>query len=865
MNRLERLLNHPLTAWLVLTVSLVITASVWSISEHFAIQRAQDRFDFQTEEIRTAIRQRMNQYEMVLRSGVGLFDSSQEVKRSEWKKYVATLGLQIFYPGSLGMGFSEVIKPADLARHEAAIRAEGFPDYHVWPKGGRPTYTAIVYIEPFDQANRRAFGFDMYSEPIRHEAMDRARDTGMAAVSGTTRLVQESGSDQQKGVLMYLPVYRNGSPLTTLDQRRAALVGYVYSPFRINDLMQGALPSEIKHISFAMFDGDTTNSDLLYDSHSGPGEIFPDREALFDRTLRLETGGRRWTLYLHTQPGFIPSNEIWQPRILALGGIFISLMLFLYIRSLSGLERKARTMAVAMAANLESEVRQRQEAQAAQRVSEEQLYAAFRSAPLGITEIDPSNGLLRMANPAFCRMLGFSEDELIGHSIVDITHPEDADADLEGLRRLREGSISILHREKRYIRKDGVHSWAEVNAALIRDEQGQPLNTVGVVADINYRKTLESQLAERTNQLLVERDFINAVMETQAALVLVFKPDGQILQFNQACEAATHLDRKIMTKSKQLLLNLFPAEDQAAVQNGIDTLLAGASFVEYESRLIGQQGDPRLIFWRNKALRNADRTIRYIVSTGIDMTEQRNIEVIAREHLEEASRLQRLQTANELATTLAHEINQPLSAIATYAAASKQMLRHLPADADKFAANLDRIGQQAILAGNIIRNLREFVSRGRIEPVPIDLNAVVVDACAMMATMAKRQKIMIELKLDNRLPPVNGVAVHVEQVLLNLLRNACDAIHGANHEGGTITIETKVAARMAHVSVKDTGPGIDAELARRLFAPMQSSKSHGLGVGLSISRRLIEAQDGQLWAENHSPGGHFNFVMPLVE
>ena len=138
-----------------------------------------------------------------------------------------TLQVERYWPGIQGVGFARMLAPAELAAHEAEIRTEGFPDYAVRPVGERPQYSAIVYLEPFEGRNLRAFGYDMFSEEVRRAAMVRARDSGLPAVSGKVVLVQETGHDVQAGCLMYLPLYRKGMPVGTVEERRAALLGFV--------------------------------------------------------------------------------------------------------------------------------------------------------------------------------------------------------------------------------------------------------------------------------------------------------------------------------------------------------------------------------------------------------------------------------------------------------------------------------------------------------------------------------------------------------------------------------------------------------------------------------------------------------------
>jgi two-component system CheB/CheR fusion protein len=385
--------------------------------------------------------------------------------------------------------------------------------------------------------------------------------------------------------------------------------------------------------------------------------------------------------------------------------------------------------------------------------------------------------------------------------------------------------------------------------------------------DITERKVLDMQLAERTEQLRDEHNFINAVLDTQAALVLVMDAEGRVVQFNRAYETATGYDFEAL-QDCNACWELVPDEKREAVQQVIATLQAGATLVEHESQLLCRDGSKRLIFWRNTTLRDKAGRLRYIIKTGIDVTDQRRVEEEAHERLEEASRLQRLHTANELATVLAHELNQPLAAIAMNAKAVQNLLQDQngPPDLGLIGETVQRIQQQSVRAGESIRQLRAFVSRGKLDPHPIDLNGVLLDACGLIRAKMKARNIRLQFELDASLPPVMGVEVHVEQVLLNLLRNGIEAIDEAGMHDGTVTVTSSLVQNMAQVSVCDTGPGIDANLAARLFGQLESTKVDGLGVGLRISRSLIEAQEGgRLWVEAHSPGGVFHFVLPLVK
>jgi CHASE1-domain containing sensor protein len=248
-------------------MALSLTLVAWQWVKFKTQEQSEIRFDFLVEDTLNNIVDRMRDYEQVLSGGAALFAASQTVERQEWHAYVEHLSLQTSYPGIQGMGFSIHVSKSGLVKHLSKIRAEGFPAYRIWPEGERDEYTSIIYLEPFDWRNQRAFGYDMFSEPVRHVAMTTARDSGQTSISGKVKLVQETDKDVQMGFLMYLPVYRNGIALETLEQRREALFGYVYAPFRMNDLMEGILGNKQESLDLEIYDGTEISSEsLMYDS-----------------------------------------------------------------------------------------------------------------------------------------------------------------------------------------------------------------------------------------------------------------------------------------------------------------------------------------------------------------------------------------------------------------------------------------------------------------------------------------------------------------------------------------------------------------------------------------------------------------------
>ena len=348
----SRLIHHPATAWVILLFSFVLTALAWYISDRAIQTVAMNRFLFQAEDIAKTVGERLNIYETGLRGGAGLFNASDFVSRAEWQQYVSDIGLQLNYPGIQGIGFAQMIPPSELSRHVASIRHEGFPQYSVKPPGEREIYSAIVYLEPFDWRNQRAFGYDMFSEPVRREAMERARDTGEPAVSGRVTLVQETKEDVQHGFLMYVPLYRGVRSISTIEERRAALVGFIYSPFRAKDFMQGVLGSADEMIDIELYDGEQPSQDtLLFNSLKG-GPLYAlvrkgDRGFGILKNLPLKQ--RTWSIYIHAPRGYLSSSEANQPTIVATCGIVIDLLLFTIIASISRQKRKIENEAQRLA------------------------------------------------------------------------------------------------------------------------------------------------------------------------------------------------------------------------------------------------------------------------------------------------------------------------------------------------------------------------------------------------------------------------------------------------------------------------------------------------------------------------------------
>ncbi|NJD55003.1 MAG: hypothetical protein FIA94_01205 [Nitrospirae bacterium] len=313
--------------WLVLVFSLLITGLAWHVATDTVNVAKNAYFDFRVREAITRIVQRMQAYQQVLLGVQGLYKASVSVERHEFRSYIGSLHLADHYPGIQGVGFSLIVPAAAKNAHVGALRKEGFTAYDIRPEGHRELYTSIVYLEPFKDRNLRAFGYDMYSEPVRRAAMEDARDNDRMAMSGKVRLVQESGGEEQAGFLLYLPIYRNGLPHSTVAERRTNIIGWTYSPFRMNDLMQGIHGERASDLDIEIFDGkEATAGSLMYDSAQNHTAGPSLRSSLLSSTA-IEIAGRPWTIHIRALQGLHSRVDSRRPELIAVAGLVISLLL----------------------------------------------------------------------------------------------------------------------------------------------------------------------------------------------------------------------------------------------------------------------------------------------------------------------------------------------------------------------------------------------------------------------------------------------------------------------------------------------------------------------------------------------------------
>lgn len=605
------ILLQTLTPLAALLLSLGLTGFAWHYTTEKVKERANTKFERQINEVKDSLHFRIQTYINALRASQSLFAASESVERQEWQIFVESLNLRQLYPGINGMGFIRYVPQSQKAAYEQQVRRDtsvdqnGYPNFAIKPTGKSQEYFVIEYIEPL-QLNRPAFGLDIGSEPVRRAAVERARDTGEPAATGRIILVQDA--TKQPGLLILLPIYRRNLPHSTVQQRRRALLGFVYAPLRASNLIEEALTNANKQdLDLKVYN----SKGLMYDSKS----IQPNEPIQLHQVITLDVAGQPWQL------DFTGNSALDNTPILVVyGGTIISLLLSGIVWSLAS----SRKRALLLATNMTAELRQ----------SENQLRDFFDNANDLIQSVAP-DGQFIFVNRAWRETLGYSAAEMQQLSLVDILHPDSRDRYLETLNSVLAGA-ACYRVETTFITKDSKAITVEgsVNCSFV---DGKPKSTRAIFRDITKRKQTEQTLQE-TMQLQ------QAILDSANYIIIATAIDGTILTFNTAAErslgyaaqeivgkttpAIFHDTDELETRVQELSF------EGVSVTPGFDVFVAKAQrgeTDEYEWSYIRKDGSHFPVLLSVTALRDAEGKITGFLGIGSDITGRKQVEAALRE------------------------------------------------------------------------------------------------------------------------------------------------------------------------------------------------------------------------------------------
>ncbi|CAD5106879.1 PAS domain-containing sensor histidine kinase [Zestomonas carbonaria] len=450
------------------------------------------------------------------------------------------------------------------------------------------------------------------------------------------------------------------------------------------------------------------------------------------------------------------------------------------------------------------------------------------------------------ASPASWTLLGYWPEELRGRPAQGLFHAQD-------LALLVQRASDALEQDGyhtmtfRIRHRDGHYLWFETASRAIRETYtGAVVEVVSVSRDITARVQ-----AEENRRRLAE------VVEANTDPVLFLDADGRITYLNPAARRTLLLDEE---QPLPALAELFSADELLRLHEEGRRAAESCGVWTADARLQPPGGGASVPVSLVLLAHHAAGGERYYSLVARDMTERELREAQQRRHQDELAHTARLVTLGELASGIAHEINQPLAAVVNYASASQRYLQSLgrnPQAAERVAQGLERITEHANHASEVIKRLRAFLRKGQRRMQALDVAEVAREAVRLCAWEAGAKQVAIVERLPDNLPPVYADRVLLEQVLLNLLRNAIDA-NAEAHPGQPSQVELEARAGEGgwlDIEVRDQGPGLgDAEL-ERVFTPFYTSKPEGLGLGLSMSRSIVEGFGGALDGQRGEPGG----------
>ncbi|MBK8961680.1 MAG: PAS domain-containing protein [Candidatus Competibacteraceae bacterium] len=509
--------------------------------------------------------------------------------------------------------------------------------------------------------------------------------------------------------------------------------------------------------------------------------------------------------------------------------------------------------------------------------------------------IKDRQGRYVLLNPAGVRLASRSLSECLNRDDLALFPADMARKIMEDDRRVI-ASGELLSREDTFTFQGDTRTFLSTKWPC-RDSAGAIVGILGIVRDITVQKQaeqrpqrtrvdLEARVRERTVQLLA----INANLErqiaarTQAELALrdseerfrqlaehireVFWVHGieqeRPLYISPAYEDIWGRPIDGLHDRPQDWIEAVHPDDRARVQAAHVAKQHSGHFDE-EYRIVRPDGTVRWIWDRGFPILDESGHIYRIAGLAEDITHRKLAEDQLRRQQVELARMSRLSLAVELASNLAHELNQPLAAIVAYTQACLALLHQANTDPRVLTGPLEEVVKQGLRAGEIIRHLRELVDKHPAAQSALDLNALIRSVVHYAQLEVRQAGVVLRLELTDGLPPALADDIQIQLVVLYLIRNALEAISAKNSEPREVILHTaRLDAGRVQVTVRDTGQGLSPEVQDRLFQPFFTTKAGGMGLGLSVSRSIVESQGGQLWATSNPEGGaSFHFSLPI--
>ena len=881
--------------------ALVLLATVFASWTAYSVYSSRDRerFERRVQEIAEAIESRLDTYVVLLQAANALFAERSFADLARFRTFVETLDLPARYPGLGGLGVVARVTAEDRAAFEEQIRSATGTPWTIRSDHERTEYRPVVALEPLDESSKKLLGVDLAADPEQRAAMERARDSGLPAVS------HRSSSERievPQGPIVFLPVYVSGAVPQGVPARRAALTGFVIGPLDTEDYVHASLPQpDDGQVAFAITDAATGSplfeSDATDAADPASAASTAPEPPTYVARRKINLGGRDWNVAFHTTPRFDELSRMHLLPYLLGGGVLISLLLFVAMRAQADARHEAERNASVLQALL-----------LARRESEARRAAILESSLDAVVAMDEA-GRITEFNRAAEQAFGYTRADVLGKDLFDTIIPSSYRETLRrGFERyLEQGGPSFLGSrvEATARRRDDREFAVEVTVSEIRLDSGREFTAH--VRDITERKQYEetlrleresvetlhritSSFAAKLDLQALAQDVIDAATDCTSAEAGAFFYNGPL------DEGAGESIHAVSGAAGDGFAPLEPPRTAAL----LGPALNGRAVI----RLDDVTADPRhagnapfLALARGRATMRSMLAVPVITGSGTMLGTivlghsqpgrftERNESVVlavaaqAAVSLDKAALYRAAQearqaaelanrTKDEFLATLSHELRTPLTAILGWC----QLLTRGKRTEAEIARGLERIESSAQAQTRLISDLldvsRIVSGKLRLEVQPLDLEPVIEAAIEGIRPAAEAKNIRVRSSVDPAAVVVAGDSNRLQQVFWNLLSNAVKF----TPKNGSIEVVLEHRSSQAVVRVTDDGCGIrpqDLACIFDRFRQVDSSttrRSGGLGLGLAIVRHLVELHGGTVRAESDGEdrGASFYVTLPVL-
>ena len=482
--------------------------------------------------------------------------------------------------------------------------------------------------------------------------------------------------------------------------------------------------------------------------------------------------------------------------------------------------------------------------------------ALLQQLPVSAWTLNP-DGTPDFVNQVWLEFAGQTLDFVRSHPEAWMTavHPEDREVAAKSLWEGVQKGQSFAFQTRSLRAQDGTYRWHLQQAVPLRDAEGKVLKFVGTTTDIDDQKRAEEGLLKSEQNLRL-------IITTMPVMAWSTLADGSVDFINQRWLDYTGMPTE-QGKGWGWAQAIHP-DDLGRLKDYWLSVLASGQPGEIEARLRRFDGSYRWFLFRASPLRDESGAIVKWYGTNTDIHDRKRAEEELRNTQAELERVMRAMTMGQLTASIAHEVNQPLSGIITNAGTCLRMLDASPPNLEGARETARRTIRDGRRASDVITRLRTLYGKKEVVPEPMDLNEVTQEVISLSLGELERNRVVLRQDLAEGLPLVMADRIQIQQVILNLIRNGSDAMSAIDDRPRELNVKTVLdESGGARLSVKDSGVGIDPEIESKLFEPFYTTKSDGMGIGLSVSRSIMESHRGRLWAvRNQGPGASFSLSIP---